>query len=84
MAGIRRVEQSLGSKVKAPAPQELPNLPLARRSLVAARRIGKGEVFTSEMLAAKRPGTGISPMEMWSLIGVRANREYAADEQIER
>jgi N-acetylneuraminate synthase len=84
VAGIRRVERALGSTVKAPAPQELPNLPLARRSLVAARRIRKGEVFTAEMLAAKRPGTGISPMETWNLLGVPANREYAADEQIER
>jgi N-acetylneuraminate synthase len=35
------------------------------------------------MLEWKRPGTGLSPMEVWTLIGKKATRAYVADEQIE-
>jgi sialic acid synthase SpsE len=41
----------------------------ARRSLVAVCDIKKGELITKEMLAFKRPGTGISPVEMDSIVG---------------
>lgn len=41
----------------------------ARRSLVAVCDIKKGELITKEMLTSKRPGTGISPVEMDSIIG---------------
>jgi N-acetylneuraminate synthase len=83
VGAIRSVERALGSPLKQPAPQEMANLPHARRSLVAARRIRKGEVFTADMLAAKRPGSGISPMECWSLLGACAKRDYEVDEPIQ-
>lgn len=81
--GIRSVERALGSPVKGPAPAEVRNRTAARRSLVAARPIRKGEVFTADMMSAKRPGSGLSPMEAWSLIGRAAGRDYQTDEQIE-
>jgi len=84
VAGIRTVESALGVETKQPAPQEIPNLPVARRSLVAARAISRGEKFTSDMLAAKRPGTGITPLELWDLIGTAAVRDFEADEIISR
>lgn len=83
VSGIRNIERALGSPVKGPAPAELRNRTAARRSLVAARRIGKGEIFTLDMLSAKRPGGGISPMEAWSFVGRSAGRDYEPDEQIE-
>jgi N-acetylneuraminate synthase len=82
--GIRAVSAALGSPQKQPAPSELANIPIARRSLVAARAIGKGETFDMSMLAAKRPGTGLSPMEAFALVGSQAQRDYAPDEPIER
>jgi N-acetylneuraminate synthase len=84
IAGIRTVEQALGSEAKQPAPQELPNLPIARRSLVAARPIARGEKYTSDMLIAKRPGTGISPLDLWDLVGTSATRDFEVDEIISR
>jgi len=84
VAGIRTVESALGAEAKQPAPQEIPNLPIARRSLVAARAISRGEKFTKDMLVAKRPGTGISPLELWDLIGTTAVRDFAIDEFISR
>jgi N-acetylneuraminate synthase len=83
VAAIRNIERALGSPLKAPAPQEAANRPIARRSIVAARVIGKGEVFTADMLAHKRPGHGVSPMEHWNLLGRPAGRDYGADELID-
>lgn len=83
VGGIRNIERALGSPVKGPVPAELRNRSVARRSLVAARPIRKGEVFTAAMMSAKRPGNGLSPMEAWRLIGRAADRDYQTDEQIE-
>jgi len=83
VSAIRNVEQALGSPLKAPAVQEMGNRPVARRSVVAARRIGQGEVFTLAMLTHKRPGHGISPMDVWGLLGRCAGRNYEPDDLIE-
>lgn len=84
VVAIRNVERALGSATKRPAEVELPNRIAARRSLVAARAIKKGEVFTADMLTSKRPGTGLSPMEAWTLLGQPARRDYRAEDLIER
>ena len=81
--GIRAASSALGSPVKAPTPSEIPNIPIARRSLVAARTIRKGEVFASDMIDAKRPGGGLSPMQVWSLVGTPAKRDYQIDEMLD-
>jgi N-acetylneuraminate synthase len=83
VAGIRCVEQALGSGDKAPHPAELANRPIARKSLVAARTIRAGARIAPEDLTAMRPGTGVSPMEYWSIVGRIADRPYGAGELIE-
>lgn len=82
IAAIRQVEQALGSPIKQPAPCELGNLHVARKSLVSARRIQQGERFDPESLAIKRPGTGASPFQFWDWLGKVAERTYEADEVI--
>lgn len=79
---IRQVARAIGSGVKAPAPSEVKNMPIARKSVVARRPIRTGEIFTAEMLTTKRPGDGLSPMRLWGLLGRPATRDYQADEQI--
>ena len=79
---IRNIEKALGNGIKKPSPSELKNKPIARKSIVAARDIRKGEVFTEENLAAKRPGTGISPMRWDEVIGKKAVKDYKIDELI--
>lgn len=79
---VREVEQALGSPIKAPAPQELGNRAIARRSLVAARPVRAGEPLTAEALTAKRPADGLSPMDEWAIRGLVADRDYALDEAI--
>ena len=79
---IRRVEEALGSKSKMPAPSELKNRLITRKSLVAAAKIKKGERFSEKNLTIKRPGTGVSPMEYWDLLGKVAKKDFVKDEVI--
>lgn len=81
--GIRNIEKALGDGVKRLMPSEISNLPIARKSIVASQSIKAGELFTDHNLAAKRPGTGISPMDWNKLIGRAATRDYLADELID-
>lgn len=81
--GIRRVELALGDGIKRVMPDEAENLASARKSVVAAKSIRKGELFDAKNLAVKRPGTGISPMQWDGLLGTRAHRDYEPDEMIE-
>lgn len=80
---IRNVEIALGDGIKRPSASELKNKPIARKSLVATRHIRAGECFSAENLAAKRPGTGISPMQWDAVIGRVAVRDFQTDELIE-
>ncbi len=79
---IRNVELAMGDGVKKPAPGEMKNIPVARRSVVAACGIKEGEIITENMLALKRPATGLSPMLWDDIIGSRAKKDYRKDEPI--
>lgn len=83
VSSIRQIELALGTGIKQPTASELKNMAVARKSLVAAKDIKLGEAFTEANLGVKRPGTGISPLEYWDLLGKNANKEYKTDEVIE-
>ncbi len=80
---IRETEAALGSEDKRPTQGELKNARVARKSLVAACKIVKGERYSEDNLACKRPANGRSPMDYWGLIGQAANRDYELDELID-
>ena len=80
---IRNIEAAMGSGIKGPSPSELPNLAVARKSIVANRAIRSGETFTEENLTTKRPGTGLCPTQWDQIIGKRAPRDFSEDEQIQ-
>ena len=80
---IRNIEQAMGDGIKRPSPSESRNKTIARKSLVAAKPIRAGEFFTTENVAVKRPGSGISPMRIDQLIGRTAPRSFDTDELIE-
>ena len=80
---IRNIEQAMGDGVKRASPSEQKNLAIARKSIVAKRDIGKGELFSEDNLAVKRPGTGMSPMKWNSIVGTPSTRSYCPDEMIE-
>lgn len=79
-AAVRNIEQSLGDGRKRAMPGELANRAIARKSIVAARDIAKGELFTPENLTAKRPATGVSPMRWDAIVGTSASRSYKKDD----
>lgn len=83
VAQIRHIEAAMGDGIKVPAPSERPNMTVARKSIVAARGIRKGELFTEENITVKRPGNGISPLRWDSIIGRAAPRDFRFDELIE-
>ena len=80
---VRVCEEALGTGKKAVSESEAKNISIARKSIVAARAIKAGEVFSGENLGAKRPGNGISPMRWDEVLGRAAKRDFAPDEQIE-
>ncbi len=76
------VEAALGDGVKEVADAERPNIEVARKSIVAARAIAEGELFSEDNITVKRPGSGISPMRWFDVLGSRAPRSFEADELI--
>ncbi len=79
---IRETELSLGSSKKQVAEAERANIPIARKSIVAAREIFPGEIFTADNLTVKRPGNGLSPMLWDSVINTPSPRHFLPDQPI--
>ncbi|MCK5564034.1 MAG: N-acetylneuraminate synthase [Planctomycetes bacterium] len=80
---IRNVEKISGDGVKKPSASELDNKQIARKSIVAKKNIKEGETFSPDNITAKRPGSGISPMEWDNVIGKIAKRDFQEDEIVE-
>ncbi|WP_299259079.1 N-acetylneuraminate synthase [uncultured Aquimarina sp.] len=80
--GIRNIEVAFGHGRKEPSDSEAQNKSVARKSIVATKKIKKGEVFTIQNITVKRPGTGISPMLWDEVIGAKAIKEFDEDELI--
>jgi N,N'-diacetyllegionaminate synthase len=76
---IRLVEVSRGDGVKRPTQGEQNVRDVVRRSIVAARTIPAGAIITRDMLAFKRPGTGIPPAQWKDVASKRAVREIPFD-----
>lgn len=77
---IRNIEKATGDGKKKPRSSEIPNIEIARKSIVAKCAIKKGEKFTEENLTTKRPATGISPMKWDEIIGTISKKDYVEDE----
>lgn len=83
VSAIRNIERAVGSGEKTASPSEIKNRAVARKSIVAKCPITAGEVLTEENLTVKRPGSGISPMKWFEVLGMRAGRDFEEDELIE-
>ena len=80
---VRNVEKSLGRGIKRPSRSELNNKKVVRKSLVAARDVKKGEIFSENNITVKRPADGINPMRWDEIIGQIASKDFKKDEFIE-
>jgi N-acetylneuraminate synthase len=76
--GIRIVEAALGTGEKRAVPEEQNTAAVARRSLVAAHDICAGTTLTADLIAIRRPGTGMPPALLPQVLGRRASRDIAA------
>jgi len=82
--GIRNIELAMGNGIKRPTPSEIKNKIVARKSIVASKKIKAGELFTIDNITIKRPGNGVSPMLWNQIVGRRAKRDFRPDELIEQ
>jgi len=82
VSAIRNIERAMGDGIKKSSLSELKNKSMARKSIVAAKNIVKGDVFTEENLTVKRPGTGTNPMRWDEVIGEVARKDYEKDELV--
>jgi N-acetylneuraminate synthase/N,N'-diacetyllegionaminate synthase len=80
---IRNIEKSLqGTGLKAPSPSELKNIAVARKSIHLKTDVKKGTILTQEHLTMKRPGDGISPMKIRSVLGKVINQDLPAETKL--
>lgn len=79
---VRRIEIMAGSDKKIVTVSEQKNKIVARKSIVAAKHIKAGDIFTEENIACKRPGNGISPLQWYEILGQTAERDFNEDELI--
>ena len=82
VSSIRNIEKAIGSGHKTITESERKNIAIARKSIVAACNIKKGELLTEENLTVKRPGTGISPMRWYEVVGTVASKDYTEEDMI--
>lgn len=83
VSAIRNIEQAIGNGHKTITTSENKNKAIARKSIVAAKYIKRGEYFTEKNLTVKRPGSGINPMCWEKVLGQKAIRDFQEDELIE-
>jgi N,N'-diacetyllegionaminate synthase len=79
---IRNIEKALGHGLKKPSKSELKNIDIVRKSIVAKKKIKKGEVLNEKNITTKRPGYGLSPIKWDQVIGTIAKKNYDEDEFI--
>lgn len=83
VCAIRNTSKAIaGSGLKKPSNSESKNKDIARKSIVAAKSIKKGEIFTAENLTVKRPGNGISPMLWDNVVGTTASKDFEMEDLI--
>jgi N,N'-diacetyllegionaminate synthase len=79
---IRHVEAALGNGIKTPAPCEVPNIGVARKSIVADRNLPAGHRISEDDLRVKRPGTGLAPRLLDQVVGRMLRNAVQKDELI--
>jgi N,N'-diacetyllegionaminate synthase len=82
VTAIRNVENALGTGIKRPAKCELPNISVARKSVVAARELPAGHKLEASDMDIKRPGNGLAPKSLPSLVGRTLRVALGKDETI--
>jgi N-acetylneuraminate synthase/N,N'-diacetyllegionaminate synthase len=72
VADVRAVESALGGEPRRLSEMEQQSILWARKSLTAARDIARGEKIDAGMLLSQRPGDGLPPSQLATVVGLRA------------
>jgi len=83
VTALRQAETMLGDGIKRPAEAEMDTRAVARRRIVAARPIAKGQVIAAEDLTLRRAPKGWFGDRWDRVIGAAAPRDFAVGEGIE-
>lgn len=76
---IRNIEKAMGNGIKTPSISEKKNIAIARKSIHTGQDLLKGHLLKYEDLEMRRPGTGISPMEIDKVIGKTLLKSLESD-----
>ena len=76
---IRLFEKMQGNGVKMPIKDEVKNRRNNRKSVVYTVDLNKGDIITAESVDIKRPGWGIQPKDIETLIGKTLKRDVKRD-----
>ena len=75
----REIQIALGNKNRTLTSEEYEQRKKMRRSIITTKDLQPGDILTKENLYAKRPGTGISPDKIDSILNKKVNRKIEAD-----
>ena len=75
----KNVQKAMGSFERIVTQAEYEQRLKMRRSIIATKDLSAGTILTKDMLSAKRPGDGISPEKMNSIIGKKLKKDICAD-----
>lgn len=79
---IRNVEIAIGDGIKKPTKSELKNMIPARQSIVALKKIKSGSIYTTDNIGTRRPGSGITPLHYWEVLGKKAHKDFEEFDEI--
>lgn len=83
VTAVREVELSLGSSEKCLAAGESTMQQIARKSLVTTQPLSPGDVLSEDNMGLKRPGSGLSGMRYWEMLGKVVSKAYEVGELID-
>lgn len=82
VSAIRNIERALGSSEKRPSDSEYKNIVIARKSIHLKTDLPQQHKIAIEDLVMKRPGDGISPMELEKIIGKKTKVALPAETKL--
>ena len=83
VSAIRNIEQAIsGTGLKEASESEKPNIKIARKSIHIKQNLKAGKLLNKNDLIMKRPGDGISPMDIEKVIGKELKRDLAEESKL--
>jgi N-acetylneuraminate synthase len=82
VVAIRNIEKAFGEAEKQPTETEKKNMLVGRKSIHLSKDLPQGHILSEEDLIMKRPGDGISPMQMATVVGKKLVKDFPIDYKI--